>query len=181
MVAYQEVRKKATEAKMNIYKYGALKVFSSYILRLKANFLVTSIADPSLNVVLLEDSAAVVGVAIALGAVTTSSLLNSSIPDCIGSIAIGVLLGTVATFIIRTNAAHLVGRSLPKHVTDDIVEVSNMQRAEKSRAFAAAFNVTKSWRHVCVCSLKSFMKADARCIDDAIANQRHSIYAPNAF
>ncbi|KAJ1366130.1 hypothetical protein KIN20_026727 [Parelaphostrongylus tenuis] len=29
--------------------------------------------------------------------------------------------GTVASFIIRTNAAHLVGRSLPKRITDDIV------------------------------------------------------------
>ncbi|VDK74587.1 unnamed protein product [Cylicostephanus goldi] len=30
-------------------------------------------------------------------------------------------LGTVASFIIRTNAAHLVGRSLPQRITDDIV------------------------------------------------------------
>ena len=71
--------------------------------------------------VLLEDTAAVSGVLIALTAVSMSSLLNSSVPDCIGSIVIGGLLGTVATFIIRTNASHLVGRSLPKRITDDIV------------------------------------------------------------
>uniref|UniRef100_A0A914RR78 Uncharacterized protein n=1 Tax=Parascaris equorum TaxID=6256 RepID=A0A914RR78_PAREQ len=65
---------------------------------------VRTTADPSLNVVLLEDSAAVIGVAIALSAVSLSCLL-----------------GTVASFIIRTNAAHLVGRSLPKRITDDIV------------------------------------------------------------
>ncbi|KHN87885.1 Zinc transporter 9 [Toxocara canis] len=78
-------------------------------------------ADPSLNVVLLEDSAAVTGVAIALTAISLSSIFKSSIPDCCGSIMIGCLLGTVASFIIRTNAAHLVGRSLPKRITDDIV------------------------------------------------------------
>lgn len=85
------------------------------------HFSVRSSADPSLNVVLLEDSAAVCGVLIALGAVTTSSLLNSTIPDSVGSIMIGVLLGTVSSFIIRTNSTHLVGRSLPKRITDDII------------------------------------------------------------
>ncbi|KAI6239071.1 Zinc transporter 9 domain protein [Aphelenchoides fujianensis] len=103
LTAYREVRKKAAEAKLKIHEY------------------VTSVADPSLNVVLLEDSAAVTGVVIALGAVTLSSLLDSTIPDCVGSILIGVLLGTVASFIIRTNAAHLVGRSVPKRMTEDIV------------------------------------------------------------
>ncbi|KAK6025209.1 cation diffusion facilitator family transporter [Ostertagia ostertagi] len=60
-------------------------------------------------------------VAIALCAVSLSSILASPIPDSVGSIMIGCLLGTVASFIIRTNAAHLVGRSLPKRITDDIV------------------------------------------------------------
>ncbi|KAI6201727.1 Zinc transporter 9 domain protein [Aphelenchoides besseyi] len=103
LTAYREVRKKAKEANLKIWEY------------------VTSVADPSLNVVLLEDTAAVTGVVIALSAVSLSSWLNSSIPDCVGSIMIGVLLGTVATFIIRTNAAHLVGRSVPKRMTEDIV------------------------------------------------------------
>ncbi|CAD5217375.1 unnamed protein product [Bursaphelenchus okinawaensis] len=103
LTAYREVKRKAGAANMSLINY------------------VRSSADPSLNVVLLEDSAAVVGVLIATGAVTTSSLLNSTIPDSIGSILIGCLLGTVSSFIIRTNSAHLVGRSLPKRITDDIV------------------------------------------------------------
>ncbi|KAK0414462.1 hypothetical protein QR680_011441 [Steinernema hermaphroditum] len=102
MTAFREVRSKAANAKMSVLNY------------------VQTSADPSLNVVLLEDSAAVTGVAVALTAVSLSSLLNSPIPDCIGSIVIGCLLGTVAAFIIRSNAAHLVGRSLPKRIVDDI-------------------------------------------------------------
>lgn len=60
-------------------------------------------------------------VGIALTCVGASSILESPYPDAVGSILIGTLLGVVAGFIIRTNAAHLVGRSLPPRVTDDIV------------------------------------------------------------
>ncbi|CAL2037006.1 unnamed protein product [Caenorhabditis brenneri] len=103
ITAYREVFAKARKANISIWNY------------------VRTSADPSLNVVLLEDTAAVTGVGIALCAISLSSFLNSPIPDCCGSIVIGALLGTVASFIIRTNAAHLVGRSLPQRITDDIV------------------------------------------------------------
>ncbi|UMM24230.1 hypothetical protein L5515_004564 [Caenorhabditis briggsae] len=103
ITAYREVFAKARKAKISLWNY------------------VRTSADPSLNVVLLEDTAAVTGVGIALCAISLSSFLNSPIPDCCGSIVIGALLGTVASFIIRTNAAHLVGRSLPQRITDDIV------------------------------------------------------------
>lgn len=70
--------------------------------------------------VLLEDCAAVTGVMIAATAVSLSSIFETHVFDCCGSIAIGFLLGTAAGFIIRTNAAHLVGRSLPTRITEDI-------------------------------------------------------------
>jgi len=68
--------------------------------------------DPCVNVVLLEDMAAVLGVLIAGGAMSLSVQTGSHIPDALGSIAIGGLLGAVATFMINTNAAALVGRSI---------------------------------------------------------------------
>lgn len=74
-----------------------------------------------MNVVFLEDAAAVSGVLIALAAVSASSFFETSVYDCCGSIAIGLLLGGAASFIIRSNADHLVGRSLPKRITDDII------------------------------------------------------------
>lgn len=66
--------------------------------------------DPSVNVVLLEDFAAVVGVAVAATCMGIASAINSPIPDALGSILVGCILGTVASFIIYTNVAALVGR-----------------------------------------------------------------------
>ncbi len=42
-----------------------------------------------------------------------ASHLNSPIPDAIGSLLVGGLLGAVASFIIYSNSAALVGRSIP--------------------------------------------------------------------
>ncbi|VDN54577.1 unnamed protein product [Dracunculus medinensis] len=103
LTAFREVRLKAKSAKLSFFDY--LRISS----------------DPTLNVVLLEDSAAVCGVLIALTSISLSSILNSTVPDSIGSILIGIVLGMVSTFIIRTNAAHLVGQSLPSNIIDSIV------------------------------------------------------------
>lgn len=65
--------------------------------------------DPCVNVVLLEDTAAVMGVVIAAGSMALSVQYGSHIPDALGSIAIGGLLGAVATFMITTNSNLLVG------------------------------------------------------------------------
>ncbi|KAF2367247.1 Cation efflux protein [Trinorchestia longiramus] len=70
--------------------------------------------DPSVNVVLLEDTAAVVGVGVALSCLTLTSSLSSTTPDAIGSCIIGGILGLVAAFIIRSNVGPLVGRSIPQ-------------------------------------------------------------------
>lgn len=70
--------------------------------------------DPSVNVVLLEDTAAVTGVALAAGCMGLSSISGSAIPDAVGSLLVGSILGAVASFIIYTNVAALVGRSIPE-------------------------------------------------------------------
>lgn len=72
------------------------------------------------------------GVFIASSAVTASSVFQSPIPDAVGSILIGTLLGVVATFIIRSNATHLVGRSSPKRITDDIVHLLEVDPVVRS-------------------------------------------------
>lgn len=66
--------------------------------------------DPSTNVVLLEDLSAVFGVGIAAGCISMSHFMLTHIPDAVGSILIGTLLGTTASFIIYTNTVALVGR-----------------------------------------------------------------------
>lgn len=79
--------------------------------------------DPCVNVVLLEDLAAVVGVVIAGGCMGLSHYTGSHVPDAIGSLAIGGLLGSVASFMIYTNSGALVGRSIP----DDRIEEINRE------------------------------------------------------
>ena len=78
--------------------------------------------DPCVNVVLLEDFAAVLGVVIAGGSMGLSLHLQSHIPDAVGSIMIGGLLGTVASFMIYTNSTALVGRSIPEEKIKEINE-----------------------------------------------------------
>jgi zinc transporter 9 len=65
---------------------------------------------PNVNVVLLEDLAAVLGICVAATAMGCSIYFHSQIPDAIGSLVIGAILGGVASFIIYSNTAALVGR-----------------------------------------------------------------------
>lgn len=76
--------------------------------------------DPSVNVVLLEDFAAVVGLLIAGSMVGLTSYYNNPMYDAIGSLMVGSLLGVTASFIIYTNSAALVGRSIPRYKIEDI-------------------------------------------------------------
>jgi len=69
--------------------------------------------DPTVNVVLLEDLAAVLGVVTAGACMAAASHWNSPMPDAVGSLLVGGLLGVVASFIIHTNTNALLGRSIP--------------------------------------------------------------------
>lgn len=101
-LAVKSIRNSAAEANMGFIEYVA----SGY--------------DPCVNVVLLEDLAAVAGVVIAAGAMGLSVQINSHIPDAMGSILIGGLLGSVASFMIYTNSGALVGRSIPEEKIREI-------------------------------------------------------------
>ncbi|ESN90021.1 hypothetical protein HELRODRAFT_116663 [Helobdella robusta] len=74
---------------------------------------ITRSIDPTTNVVLLEDSAAVLGIIIAGTCISITQITGHYLADAIGSLLIGTLLGGVASFIIYTNTAALVGKSIP--------------------------------------------------------------------
>ncbi|XP_001648127.2 zinc transporter 9 [Aedes aegypti] len=76
--------------------------------------------DPCVNVVLTEDAAAVLSVALAATCMGLSSYTGSPIPDAVGSLLVGCMLGGVASFIIYTNVAALVGRSIRQENLDRI-------------------------------------------------------------
>jgi len=72
--------------------------------------------------------AAVVGVIIAGTCMGLTTYLNTPVYDSVGSLAIGGLLGVVASFIIYTNSGALVGRSIP---TDRLQEINKQLEADE--------------------------------------------------
>jgi zinc transporter 9 len=78
--------------------------------------------DPFGVAVLLEDSAACLGVLIAFCTIGLTALTHQSIWDAVGSILIGVLLGGVALFLMQRNRALLIGQAIRQDDLDKVVE-----------------------------------------------------------
>ena len=102
LVAIQSIKKGAEEKR---------QTFKEYVLGGQ---------DPSVNVVLMEDFAAVLGLICAASCMGLTSWLENPVYDSVGSLLVGGLLGAVAMFIIRTNATALIGRSISQDDLDKI-------------------------------------------------------------
>ncbi len=70
-------------------------------------------SDPTLRAIVAEDSAALVGLAIAALGLGMHEITGSSVYDAVGSILIGVLLGFVAAVLIDRNRRFLIGAEPP--------------------------------------------------------------------
>lgn len=79
-------------------------------------------SDPTVLAVLFEDCVACLGVLLALGGIGLSVAFNSGVPDAIGSILIGILLGVVAVWLGFKNRALILGISIPKDVEVKVVD-----------------------------------------------------------
>lgn len=66
--------------------------------------------DPTVKTVLFEDSAALIGLVLALGGVGLHQLTGSGFFDGLASLLIGLLLSVVAFLLGRTNKGLLIGR-----------------------------------------------------------------------
>jgi cation diffusion facilitator family transporter len=76
--------------------------------------------DPTTFIVVLEDSAALLGILIAAAGLALSHLLDTPVFDAIASILIGVLLGTVAIVLARETWSLLLGEAAAPELVDSI-------------------------------------------------------------
>ncbi len=94
--------------------------------------------DPMGTAVLAEDSAAVLGVLIALGGIGLAQLTGDPRWDSVSSLLIGLLLGVVAIYLIRMNRSLLIGKAPPEAVQERLRRVLDndpvVERIESFRA-----------------------------------------------
>ena len=85
-------------------------------------YLVTS-SDPTPTAVFLEDSAALVGIALALAALVLHIATGSALWDGAASLLIGLLLIAVAVVLMRRNLALLIDEAAPADIRERLRQV----------------------------------------------------------
>ena len=80
-------------------------------------------SDPLVRAIVVEDSAALIGILIAGGGLALRHILGSHTPDAIASLLIGILLAITAFGLARPLADFLVGRSLPSELLVDLQKI----------------------------------------------------------
>ncbi|GLI36516.1 cation diffusion facilitator family transporter [Geobacter hydrogenophilus] len=79
--------------------------------------------DPSIFVVLLEDSAALLGLGTALAGIVLSHLTGNSMYDASASVIIGLILGVTASILAAETKSLLIGESANREVVEGIREI----------------------------------------------------------
>lgn len=83
-------------------------------------------SEPLVRAIVVEDSAALIGLVIAAAGLGLREVLGTSVPDALASLLIGILLAVTAFGLGRPLADFLVGRSLPPEL---VVELQNILAA----------------------------------------------------
>ena len=93
--------------------------------------------DPSIITVMVEDSAALLGIGIAALGIFLSEVTGNVIFDALSSLAIGVILMTFAFFLARENKALLVGEAISRkdyrRIVDSVLQIPEVNRVVTMR------------------------------------------------
>jgi len=79
--------------------------------------------DPSIFTVLLEDSAAMLGLVVAMAAIALGQILDMPVLDGVGSVVIGCILAATAIFLIWETKPLLIGEAADPQVEASIRQV----------------------------------------------------------
>jgi cation diffusion facilitator family transporter len=86
-------------------------------------------SDPIVRAIVVEDSAALIGLILAAVGLLISQMTGSGLPDAIASLLIGLLMAVTAFGLARPLADFLVGRSLPPLYLEKIRSVIDRDHA----------------------------------------------------
>ncbi len=95
--------------------------------------------DPPGFIVLFEDSADLIGLALAFAGNLASTVLDMPVLDGVASVGIGLLLGAVAAFLARESKGLLIGEPADPDTAADILEIA--RRAEGVESANGLFTV----------------------------------------
>jgi cation diffusion facilitator family transporter len=88
--------------------------------------------DPSILTVMVEDSAALLGIAIAAAGIFLSEMTGTTIYDAISSLAIGAILMVFAAFLAKENKGLLIGEGISRReyrrITDLVLQIPEVNR-----------------------------------------------------
>lgn len=88
--------------------------------------------DPPTFMVLFEDSAALVGIALAVAGILASELTGMPVFDGVASILIGLVLGTVAVLLAVESKSLLIGERAPPALVEAIRGIAQAQPGVRS-------------------------------------------------